>query len=135
MEIDLRKLYALKELEINNEIIIPEEYYKKTDIIRIENLLIKGRIYVNLEDSVTLSSEITGTFILPCAITLEEVPYAFSVDIEEDIEENNENNEFSLELLDVLWENIVSEVPIRVVKPGVSTKSQKGVGWELDIED
>ncbi|NLL01564.1 MAG: DUF177 domain-containing protein [Mollicutes bacterium] len=133
MKIDLRKLYALKKLEIDETIIIPEEYYQNTDILRLENINVNGDIQINHEEEIELNVIVSGTFILPCAITLEEVPYDFNTEISEIIPENNEKNQFSLELLDILWENIVSEVPIRVVKPDLVAKNIKGDGWEITI--
>ena len=131
MKIDLRKLYSFKKIEINEEIIIPQDYYVNTDIIRLENLRVQGEIIINLEDEIELKVEITGTFILPCSITLEEVNYNFKSKILEIIPEIDEKSHFSLELLDVLWENIVSEVPIKVTKPLLETTNIKGSGWEL----
>ncbi len=131
MKIDLRKLYGLKKLEINEKVVIPEEYYQNTDIIRLENTNVVGEIQINHEENIELNIIVNGTFILPCAITLEEVSYDFKTEISEIIPENDEKNQFSLELLDVLWENIVSEVPIKVVKPNLVVENMKGNGWEL----
>ncbi len=135
MKIDLRKLYSSKEVEINDQVIIPEEYYKNTDIIRIENLEVIGIVYTNIDDEFEIDAQVFGTFILPCSISLEEVKYDFNTEISEIIKQNEEKNQNSLELLDILWENIVSEVPIKVVKPELVTENIKGNGWELEIED
>ena len=35
----------------------------------------------------------------------------------------------SLDILPVLWENVVSEVPIRVVKEGAELSTMQGNGW------
>ena len=51
--------------------------------------------------------------------------------IEEEIDQNKLNDEFFLDLLDVLWENIVLEIPVRVVKEGVKSEDLHGEGWEL----
>lgn len=135
MKIDLRKLYSLKEINIEENVIIPEEYFHNTDIIRIESLRVNGKVYINLEEEIEFNASVLGTFILPCALTLEEVAYDFNTEISEIIHEKEEKNQFSLELLDILWENIVSEVPIRVVKPELVTENIKGNGWELEFED
>lgn len=132
MKIDLRKLYALNNIEINDEVIIPNEYYTTTDIINVSPLKVTGNIFINNLDEIELNVNIKGTFILPCAISLEEVPYDFNAEIKEIIPETTKKGEFNLELLDVLWENTVLEVPIRVVKKNISIENTSGAGWELE---
>ncbi|MDD4706243.1 MAG: hypothetical protein PHS24_03425 [Bacilli bacterium] len=131
MKIDLRKLYAINNIDLNEEIIIPEEYYKTMDIIKTGPLRVKGNIMINNQDEIVLNVNIKGTFILPCAISLEEVNYDFNFDLNEIITETNKKGDFELELLDILWENTVLEVPIRVVKENLSTDNINGEGWEL----
>lgn len=52
--------------------------------------------------------------------------------IEEIIGENNINNNFYLDLSDILWENIVLEIPIKVVKEGVQLETSSGKGWSVE---
>ncbi|MDD2409154.1 MAG: hypothetical protein PHD03_00310 [Bacilli bacterium] len=131
MKIDLRKLYALNNIDITEEVIIPKEYYKTTDIINLKPINVKGNIMINNQDEIVLNVNIKGTFILPCAISLEEVNYDFNIELNEIIPETHKKGEFELELLDILWENIVLEVPIRVVKENLNTNNISGTGWEL----
>ena len=44
-------------------------------------------------------------------------------------------NKNSLDILPFLWENVVSEVPIRVVKEGAKASDVQGNGWELVSSD
>lgn len=132
MKIDLRKLFTYKNIDIDNEVIVPVEYYKTTDIIRISPLSIKGNISLNYEDEIELNVSIKGTFILACAISLEEVSYDFATEVNEIIPENDKKSNLDLELLDILWENTVLEVPIKVIKEGASIKTKSGNGWELE---
>lgn len=76
------------------------------------------------------------------AVTLEEIDYPFEIHIEEIINENNESFEEyslnlanSLDIMSFLWQNIVLEVPIRVVKDENKNISLKGEGWELIDEN
>ena len=132
MNIDLRKLYGLKKLEIDETVLIPEAYYQKLDIMMMEPVQVKGQVLVDGQGDIALSLALAGTFILPCSISREAVTYPFTSLIEETIEQNIQNNEINLALLDILWENIVLEVPIKVVKEGVTSKNIKGEGWELE---
>ncbi len=138
MKVDLFKLNNLNKALIEEDIEIPKEYYGTTDIIDIKNVHVSGEITINFQDELVADLKVSGIFILPCAITLEEVPYDFSVKIEEimgNFDTFYNKNKNTLDILPLLWENIVSEVPIRVVKEGVSSQSINGEGWELVSSD
>ena len=77
---------------------------------------------------------VTGDFILPCAVSLEDVLYPINVKIEENMgkfEDFYNKNKNTLDILPFIWENIVSEVPIRVVKDEYKDFKQSGNGWEV----
>ena len=131
MKIDLRKLYALNKLSIDEEVIIPEEYYKNAGVRSLSKVKVHGDVTVNYEENIELHLNVSGEFIIPCAITLDDVIVPFNTFIEEEIDQNKLNDEFFLDLLDVLWENIVLEIPVRVVKEGVKSEDLHGEGWEL----
>lgn len=131
MKIDLRKLYALNKLSIDEEVIIPEEYYKNAGVRSLSKVKVNGDVTVNYEENIELHLNVSGEFIIPCAVTLDDVIVPFNTFIEEEIDQNKLNDEFFLDLLDVLWENIVLEIPVRVVKEGVKSEDLHGEGWEL----
>ena len=134
MKIDLRKLYALKQLNINADIDLSNCDYSKMNIKEIKSMNITGDARINYEDNIELELDIKGEIIMPCAITLEDVLVPINAHISEEILENTLGNDFFLDLFDILWENIVLEVPIRVTKPGAKLESQKGNGWEIVSE-
>ena len=135
MKIDLRKLYALKQLNISADIDLSNCDYSKMNIKEIKSMSIAGDARINYEDNIELELDIKGEIIMPCAITLEDVLVPINTHISEEIMENTLGNDFFLDLFDILWENIVLEVPIRVTKPGAKLESQKGNGWEIVSED
>lgn len=135
MRIDLRRLYGLKKLEVNEDVNIPDDYYTKMGVRDIKNLHVDGLITINYENNIELNLNINGKFIMPCEVTGEDVECPFNTNIEEEIEENSLNDEFYLDLLDILWENIVLEIPFKVVKEGAELKDLRGEGWELTKED
>ena len=130
MKIDLRKLYALNKLSIDEEVIIPEEYYKNAGVRSLSKVKVNGDVTVNYEENIELHLNVSGEFIIPCAITLDDVIVPFNTLIEEEIDQNKLNDEFFLDLLDVLWANIVLEIPVRVVKEGVKSEDLHGEGGE-----
>ena len=132
MRIDLRKLYSLASVDVDGTITFPEERLKSAGIIRLEDVSVHGKAIINYEDEIELDLDLSGKMYLPCAISLEEVEVPFATKIEEIIGENNINNNFYLDLSDILWENIVLEVPIRLTSSAGA--KLKGEGWELNSE-
>ena len=72
--------------------------------------------------------------ILLDAISLEEVPYPFSFKIEGSMKEILGNCPNTLAILELLWENIVLEVPLKFTKVDNLSEFQ-GNGWKLISED
>ncbi|PWL42959.1 MAG: hypothetical protein DBY43_02785 [Clostridiaceae bacterium] len=132
MKIDLRKLYSLASVDVDGVITFPEERLKSAGIIRLEDVNVHGKAIINYEDEIELDLDLSGKMYLPCAISLEEVEVPFATKIEEIIGENNINNNFYLDLSDILWENIVLEIPIKVVKEGVQLETSSGKGWSVE---
>ena len=132
MKIDLRKLYSLASVDVDGVITFPEERLKSAGIIRLEDVSVHGKAIINYEDEIELDLDLSGKMYLQCAISLEEVEVPFATKIEEIIGENNINNNFYLDLSDILWENIVLEIPIKVVKEGVHLETSSGKGWSVE---
>lgn len=138
MKIDLFKLNNYGSVAIDEDITFSKDYYEKMDIRDIKNTHVKGSLKINYADELECSLDVKGIFVLPCAITLEDVLCEFSTKIEENLGNFNnfyDKNKNTLDILPFIWENIVSEVPIRVVKDGVVVNNVSGNGWELVSED
>ena len=134
MKIDLNYLNRFSKLSIDNDFELSGDYYKNTDIRALKNLHVDGEITIDYEDEILLNINISGIMILPCAVTLKDVEYKFQSDINESIgkfEEIYKNNKNSLDISDFLWENIVLEIPIRVVSRDIEPSNTSGDGWEL----
>ncbi len=126
-------------LTIDEDITFDESTLKDTDIKRLENIHASGTI-TRIENSVYhLVLNITGNMVLLCARSLEEVNYPLDIIFEDNISEEVENGEKqvifqnSLDIFGIVWENIVLEVPLRVVKEDASY-IQEGNGWSLKDE-
>ena len=134
MKIDLNYLNRFSKLSIDEDFVLDEKFFVDTDIRKLENLHVIGEVEIDYEDNVNMNLELTGTMILPCAVTLKDVEYKFSTSIEENIgkfEEIFKKNKNSLEISPILWENIVLEIPIRVVSENAEPSNTSGDGWEL----
>lgn len=126
-------------VELDEDVTFPKEFYANTAIRDLKDFHIKGSIYYNLSEEVTIDIHVTGKMILTDAITLEDVPYPIDIDIAETLadlsqesEQYLEKNKNILDKLEFLWENIVLEVPISFTNS--SGKNLKGEGWELNKE-
>ena len=140
MKIDLSKLIynnAYK-LPVEGEIIIPDDMLVNTDIRRISPVKVIGYVYNN-EEELELSITIKGTMVLPCARTLKDVNYPFNIEINDVIGQNSDNsleiNQNTLDIFPIVWQNILVDVPLRVLAPDAEEESIKGDGWRLITED
>ena len=137
MKIDLNYLNRFSKLEIDEEVIFENEYLENSEIRKLKDINVSGLISIDYEDNLIMELNINGTMVLPCAISLKDVDYEFDADFEENLgkfEEIYKNNKNTLEISDILWENIVLEIPIRVVSDEIEPSNTSGDGWELISE-
>lgn len=136
MIIDLTALInRTKEVILIDEIIsFNEDYLKDSEIIKLDSVKVVGDISLNEEDIPFLSLAVSGNMILEDSISLEEISYPFSLKIEEKIEDFSENITNTIDIMDILWQNIVLEVPLKLTEVEDLTKYQ-GEGWRLVSEE
>ena len=133
MIIDISKLILNMEdvLEIKREVNIPPEYIVSSSIRRLDSVNFSGSIVKLIDDSLELNGIVKGTMILPDDITLEDVSYSFDIKIEEKLE----NFTNSLDITDILWQNILVEIPSKVVSEKNKDLTLEGDGWRLVTEE
>ena len=136
MLIDLSKIRDV--LNISEKFNFEKEYFKHIDIKELEDVSFNGKIYYDYEDNFKLEGICKGTMILSDAITLEDIKYPFECEIDYILDENNEEikeyykkSENTLDILGILWQNIVLEVPMRITNSKIEDIKQSGDGWEL----
>ncbi len=136
MIIDLSPLHShtVSSLAIDLYLTYDQSFLEHTDIQKLEDVHVVGQIKENsaLEDEIKVHVE--GEMLLLDAISLEEVSYPFSFEIERILEENDKKDENSLDIMDILWENIVLEIPLKFTKVEDLSKFH-GDGWSLVSED
>lgn len=120
-------------IEVDQEFEISEEQLNNTEIKKLSTIKVKGNIN-KLDDSLfDVNISVSGVMTLLCALSLEEVEYPFNIKIRNTIENlNNLTN--TLDIFPIIWENIVLEIPSRVVKENCQVKTS-GDGWNLMTED
>lgn len=141
MEINLSKIPS-SGLEINEDVVLAKELYENADILEIKDLHIQGKVNYDYENNLVFALEAKGIFLLEDAITLEAIDYPFSCEIDEKIENIEETcgsfyekSKNTLDISEILWENIVLEIPISATNAKVEDIELKGSGWELAKEE
>lgn len=143
MNIDITPLKngTTNQIEINEEYSFSKEELSSSSIISLDNVKIKGIISNSYDNEYNLQITIKGVMVLPCSITLNPVDYPFEVQIEgninnllEEIGESLKKIQNTIDILPIIWENIVMEIPIRVVSKEAKSVDLKGEGWELITE-
>ena len=138
MEIDLNILNVKSKVDIDMQVSFPKEDLNKAGILDMEKVNVKGNLTYNEE--YILKVNIKGEMTLPCSLTLEPVNYPFDIDIDENIDEfieNSKKTQKTIDILPIIWENILMEIPMKIVSPKAKNMKTKGEGWELitDSED
>ena len=140
IDISMLKNNTKSEIEINETLEFTEETLKPTEIKRLENIKATGTITRIENDIYHLTLNITGKMILLCARSLEEVIYPINIFIDKNLSNDELSEEKqvifqnSLDIFSIVWENIVLEVPLRVIKEEASFLKE-GNGWSLIDEE
>lgn len=142
MNIDLTPLHShtIDKIEITNIYNIPEEYYQNMGVKKLDNVKVDGYIYLSpSEEDIeveieSINCKIEGTMTIEDSISLEPIEYPFSIEYDDEIDENCKKNENTLDIFSFLWENIVLEVPLRFTKVTDFSKF-RGDGWKLVSEN
>ena len=139
MQIDLNKL-NVSDILIDDSLIIDGELYKNTSIKELKPVNIKGKIFYNISDEIELDLDVEGIMVLEDSITLDPIDYPYSFHINEIISSENEeikeyyqNSKNTLDIMPILWQNIVLEVPISITNN--EDAHLEGDGWKLIDEE
>lgn len=140
MNIDITRLksgideYALIDLDYS----FSQEQLKNTGILKLDHVKIEGNI-TNHFRQLHLNVVIKGIMILPCSISLKPTEYPFTIKIDDDIIEkeleNTRNSGNSIDIFPIIWENIVMEIPLKVVNNDLSDIKKEGNGWKFITDE
>ena len=136
MIIDLTPLNynQIDKIEINKTLSFSKDDIKNADILDLKNVSVEGQIFKDSLDELNLNLQVTGKMIVPCSRTLKPTDYDFKIQIDENIEKNEEKSkklQKSIDILPIIWENILMEIPVRIINPDAKEIDIKGDGWEL----
>lgn len=144
MNIDITKLKnsIVSSIPIDNKLDFPKDDIIRADMIDLKDVKVTGNINRNSLDDYYVELHVEGKMILPCALTLKPVDYPFNLNIDaifsEDAQEMSKKIkkcENTIDILPIVWENILMEIPMRVVSPDANLEKIEGDGWKLVTED
>ena len=133
-----------KSIEVNEIYSFTLDELKGTDLLKLDDVKVEGEIIKNSLGNIELIVDVEGVMVLPCAITLKPVNYPFSIEISgeleelmENFDENERNFQNSIDILPIIWENILMESPMRVVSEEAKNSNVKleGEGWKFVTEE
>jgi len=132
MQIDVTKLLtgSIDSLSVIGNVNIPECLLSNSRIDELKDIKIDGNIYLNEDNELVLNGILFGTMVLKDDLTLEPVDYEFKTDFEE-ILNKSEN---ILDITDILWQNILVEIPSKVRSTSEDI-NLSGDGWRLISEE
>ena len=140
MGFDLNKITE-QGILIDTIISFDEEYLRVSEIKKLDNVHVSGRIYYSLTKEVIFAGNVNGNMTLVDGYSGDLIDYPFNINLDEILANfSNEDEKVgkkpknSLDLKEVLWENIVLEVPIVVSKDN-KVKTKKGEFWEVRDEN
>ena len=139
MNFDIRRLNSNidSSVPVNINYEFSKDEMKGTELISC-NCDIVGEIYKSITDELAVNLNIKGTMVLPCAVTLKPVEYPFNIEIDDEISEKldnfDKNYKNTIDILPIIWENILMEIPMRVVSPNAKPEKLKGDGWQFVTE-
>lgn len=140
MIIDLSSLKnnISNKIDIDMNYSFTKEQLEKTEIRKLDDVKIKGTITKDVMNNYYLNLHVSGNMILPCSVTLKDVTYPFECQIDgeideimQEIDEFSKKIENSLDIFPIIWENILMEIPMKVVSKDANTSNLKGDGWEF----
>lgn len=132
MIIDITKLLNnyIDIIDVSGEVNIPNNLLESSLITELKNVNLNGNIFINEEDRLSLSGKLFGIMVLKDDITLEPVEHRFDVELEEILEKSQN----ILDITEILWQNILVEIPSKVRSTDEDINLE-GDGWRVISEE
>jgi len=136
MVINLEEIFTnIKDaIIIDEDIIFNDNKYHLPEIKELKSVHLKARVELDESNEIILTGKLSGIMKILDSISLEEVDYNFEAELDENLEEIIENDKNSIDIIDILWQNIVLEVPLRYTEVTDYSK-YSGDGWRLISEE
>ena len=142
MFINITKLITnlTDKIDFEDTIKLDKKYLENTDIKDISDIKVKGYIKP-YDNNFEIIMNIKCTLTLVCSISLKDVKYDIDINVneiasnDEEFEENNKIINNTIDLIPIIWQNIILEVPLKVVSDDVTVKNINGDGWKFITDE
>lgn len=124
--IDTTVLNYQDEIIIDEAITLEQDNISHSEIKALSPLEVKAKLNYNEEDKIQLNLEARGIMSLEDAVSLKLVEFPFTINISETYESLDK----TIDINEVLWQNILLEVPLKYTLEK-DLKSFHGDGWKL----
>lgn len=140
MNIEIMRLKSniISKLEIDEIISFTKEQLENSGILKLDDIHVVGYMNKSGDDDYYIDIRIYGTMVVPCSLTLEPTNYDFDIEIDgnikemlEEIGKNLTNLENTIDILPIIWENILTEIPMHIVNEKAKDMPLKGEGWRV----
>ena len=129
-------------INIDTQVCFDQDILNDVNIRKLKDVSFVGKVRKLYDSEYELEGVLSGVMVLADDITLEDVDYKFSVSILENIDELGEDEENNLNIVnnrldisDFLWQNIVLEIPSKVVSEKSRDVTLEGNGWRFVTEE
>lgn len=122
------------EILISSEVNFDKDLLSNSSIKDLKDVFVNGKIYKDASDEFVIEATVEGKMIIEDSISLEDVTYPFLINIDENIEEILQKDKNTIDIIPILWQNIVLEVPLRYTEVK-DLSSYSGDGWKLISEE
>ena len=136
---------AKPSFNFNEHISFDEELIKKINgLYGLENIEVNGKLkYLESISHCVIDFEVKGTMKLKCALSNEDINYEFKDEDSVTFSFFNDNNDDDIiyakgnmvDLTHSVWQLIVINVPLKVVKEGSKITNQSGKNWKIGEEE
>lgn len=144
MFVDLLPLQngIVKEIPIRENLYFTKEKLSGTELLDLQDVEVEGFLEKNAAEQIECHLLVRGVMVLPCSITLKATKYPFETGIQDTLTNLWEEMGFfekkvenTIDILPIIWENILMEIPMKVVSEDATLEKKQGDGWQLITEE
>ncbi len=128
--IDTTVLNYKDEILIDEEVVLDDAYISQSEIKALSPVKLVGKLNYTMDDKIEFNFNASGVMTVEDAISLQEIAYPFALETTEIYESLQK----TIDIKEVLWQNIVLEIPLKYTLEKDLNKFH-GDGWKLVSED
>lgn len=140
LKFDLTELLSgeIDQIDISDKISFEKESLNDAGMLDLSEIEVTGMI--RNEGTPVLYLKLIGDMTVPCSITLKPVKHPFEIEVEDQLSFDKKDEYLTIvkntiDILPIIWQNIVLEIPLKVVSDDCKVENMSGDGWEFVTDD